>query len=84
MTIDIAIYDINKDFIQDWYKNKSGGNITYAISMMASITMVPAIVVAYWVGEASDWDPVAVASIVRLKDFYGYTNVLNKPAGAPI
>lgn len=84
MTVDIELYSLNKDFCIRWFKEKGHGDIKRCIGMLASMTFVPCIVVAYWLGEATDWHPDAVSSIKNLIDFYGYTNILNKPPGAPI
>lgn len=84
MTIDIAVFSANKKFVVDWFNTKGGKDISSSISMMASVTFVPAIVCAYWIAEETNWHPTALASIQRLKDFYGYTVIENKPPGAPI
>jgi hypothetical protein len=84
VTIDIDTYYENKTFVVNWFNTKGGKDINRSISMMASITFVPAIVVAYWIGEATSWHPDSIAAITRLKDFYGYTMIQNKPQNAPI
>lgn len=84
MTIDLNTYSINKDYIQSWFRTKGGGDVNYSISMLSSMTMVPCIVVAYWIGEVDGWSPKTLAAIARLTYFYGYTNVLSKPEGAPV
>lgn len=83
MVIDLATFEVNKHFIQEWFKNKGNYNVNYTISMMASATSVPCIVIAFWLGEITNWCPSSVAAIKRLKDFYGYTEIKNKPEGSP-
>lgn len=85
MILDINKYIINKKFIQDMYLNAGAGtHLGTLISSLACCTMCPCIVVAYWVGEVSNWHPDTVNSIKTLMKFYGYTNILNKPDGAPL
>lgn len=85
MVVDINTYSINKAFIQEWFlKNRNGESIGTIISLLACSTMCPCIVVAYWIGEVSNWHPDALLSIERLTEFYGYTEILNKPPGAPV
>lgn len=83
MTIDISAFDANKNFVLGWFATKGGKDIKRTISMMAQATNVPCIVIAYWLGELTDWHPDTVAAIVRLKGFYGYTTIKNAPIGAP-
>lgn len=82
MRIDLDKYSINKEFIQRWYL-ESGEPTGYAVAMMAQATLVPCIVVAYYIGEVSGWTPELLRHIEVLKTFYGYTEIVNKPAGAP-
>lgn len=84
MTLDLSLYEANKAFVQSWYTGKSNRDIKTAISMMSIATCVPAIVIAYWLGEITSWNDDIIHAISRLKDFYGYTEILNKPPGAPI
>lgn len=84
MHVDIALYEKSKHHAIDWYVSKGGGDISRTIGMVSSFTMVPAIVVAYWLGEHTNWHPDAVRSIRRLQDFYDYSEILNKPPGAPL
>lgn len=84
MTIDIERYSINRKFIQDWYLVKGVDDPKRAIALLASMTSVPCIVVAYYIGEVSAWRPEVVQSIQTFIDFYGYTKIENKPEGAPI
>lgn len=84
MVIDIGKYKINKKYIQDWYfRNKDDKDIGRMIATLACATMCPCIVVAFWVGEASNWRPETIVCIQRLIKFYGYTGVLNKPESSP-
>ena len=82
MHVDIALYDASKNTALNWFRKNR--DISRSISMIASFTMVPAIVVAYWIGEETNWHPDAVASIKRLQEFYDYSEILNKPPGSPV
>jgi hypothetical protein len=85
MIIDIARYNINKPFVQGWYlKNKGKDSIGHVISSLACSTMCPCIVIAFWIGEITDWHPEALAAIERLTKFYGYKEIVNKPKGCPV
>jgi hypothetical protein len=83
MIIDLNKYLINKEIIQRWYLDK-GGDPRKLISVLASATMVPCIVIAYYIGEIDGWSPEIRHSIDSLTKFYGYTEILNKPANCPI
>lgn len=84
MTIDIERYSVQKKFIQDLYLSRYVGEPSRAIGHIASATMVPAIVVASYIGEIDGWSEELTKSIKTLQDFYGYTTIENKPAGFPI
>lgn len=83
MTIDLDRYIVNKDFIQQYYCEHKEENIVRMISKLSNITLCPCIVVAYWVGDASNWPQEVIDCIKRLKVFYRYDEVLNKPKGSP-
>lgn len=85
MIVDIGIYSVNRDFVRNWYaKNEGKDSIGHAISALACSTMCPCIVIAYWIGEITNWHPEALQAIDRLTKFYGYTEIKNKPEGSPI
>jgi len=84
VTIDIGTYSANKTFAINWFNTKGGKDIKRSVGQLASMTFVPCIVIAYWLGEETNWHPDAVSSIKSLIDFYGYTEIKNKPAGSPI
>lgn len=48
------------------------------------MTMIPAIVIAYWLGAHLNWRQDTVDSIKRLQEFYDYTSIEGKPPGAPL
>lgn len=83
MTIDLDKYSNNKNYVLSWYKENGNGDINYSISLMASVTSVPAIAIAFWLGEVLSWDPVPVKTIKVLIDYYGYTEIINKPPNSP-
>jgi len=85
MKIDLELYSVNKWVVLRWFNSQGDRDISRTIGMMSAVTFVPCIVVAYWLGEETKWqDPEAERSIKMLIDFYGYTEILNKPPGAPI
>lgn len=84
MRIDLDTYSVNKKFCIDWFNSKGGKDIKRSVGMLASMTHVPCIAIAYWLGEETNWHPDAISSIKSLVDFYGYTTIENKPQGAPI
>jgi hypothetical protein len=85
MRIDIDSYKLNKWFVRQWWeKNKREYTPGKAVSTLAVSTMVPCVVIAYWIGELTEWPPEMVVHVKTLMDFYGYTKILNKPPGSPI
>lgn len=83
MKIDLATYDANKKYIMDWAIQKGGNDPAGQIGMLSSITFVPVIACAYWIGEATGYPDKVQQSIKAIIDFYGYTEILNKPKDAP-
>jgi len=83
VVIDISLYDASKSLILNLFES-SNRDIKRTISMMGSSTGVPCIVIAYWLGEYTQWHPDTLAAIKRLTDFYDYSEILNKPEGSPI
>lgn len=84
MTLDIAKYGSSKDLVLRWFHDKGQGEINRTISMMGSVTQVPCIVIAYWLGAETNWSADSVEAIKKLQDFYGYDSIENKPDGSPI
>jgi hypothetical protein len=85
MRVDLNTYAaVNKEFVRSKYLEDPEQDLGMLISILATSTMVPCIVVAYWLGEFSNWNPDVVESIKRLTKFYGYTTIDNKPQGAPV
>lgn len=85
MHIDISSYEASKHTVINWYETKSGKDIRTTVAMMAGATFVPCIVIAYWLGDYTEWkDPTAEKMIKSLIDFYGYTKIDGKPEGSPL
>lgn len=84
MIVDIDKYRLNRDFVRAAYLERRSDDLGMLISVLACSTMCPCVVIAYWIGEDSNWHPETVLAIKRLTKFYGYTKILNKPAGAPV
>lgn len=83
MIVDIDKYKANKEFIQRWFLQHGTEDVIYSIASMAVATMVPVIVVAYYIGEAAGWPQEVVDHIKVLKVFYGYSEVCNRPINSP-
>ena len=85
MHIDIPTYDASKKTVLNWFDTKGQKDVQYTIGLMSGVAFVPCIVVAYWLGEHTKWqDPACEKAIIRLIDFYGYTEITGKPEGSPI
>lgn len=84
MTIDLETYSLSKKLVQDRYLDRYKGDPRRAITQISSGTMIPCIVIAYYIGPVCDWHPDLVSNIKSLIDFYGYTEILNKPEGSPL
>lgn len=74
---------LNKSFVQDWWKEQGKGDPSYAISALSNATMVPCVVIAFWIGELEGWPEDIKKLADMLIKFYGYTQILNKPSGCP-
>ena len=83
MKINIDDYKNSKAFIQDWYLKNGEGKIRQTVSIMGPSTMVPCLVVAYWLGEITNWDNEALEAIEALTKFYGYTEIIGIPDSYP-
>ena len=83
MTIDLDAYDANKKFVLDWFNTRGNRDISNTISTMGFSTMTPCIVIAFWLGPETNWDPNLINTIKSLTRFYGYTDIRNKPEGCP-
>lgn len=83
MTIDIARYDVNKVYVQKYWRDQTKKNLNHSISHLAGILMVPCIAIVYWIGEIEGYTPEIMKSIGRFKEFYGYTKIEGKAEGAP-
>jgi hypothetical protein len=83
--IDISSYERAKRSIIMWFDTKGGKDVLYTLPIMAQANQVPCIVIAYWLGEHTQWqDPECAEAIERLTKFYGYTKITGKPEGSPI
>lgn len=83
MKVDINQYVISKEFIQKCYLEKGSQDASYSIALLAAVTFVPAIVVAFYVGEVANWPESVIDTIIRLKDFYEYKVIENVPESFP-
>lgn len=72
-----------KEFVQRWTLENTHVDRSSIISIMAQSSACPCIIVAYWIGEVLDWPEDIKKSVDRLIEFYGYTELLNKPKGSP-
>jgi hypothetical protein len=83
MHIDVGAYEASKRTIVNWLSNRDPKDRSADISMIAVTTGCPCIVVAYYAGEAFGWTEEIKKYIQKLVDFYGYTDISNKPEGSP-
>jgi hypothetical protein len=83
MIVDLNRYKVQKDIIQRWYL-KDGGDPSKLLAPIANSTMVPCIVIAFYIGEVDGWSPEIRRSIDSLTKFYGYTEIQGKPDNCPI
>ena len=84
MKIDLNSYLLSKPFIQKWYLEKGGNDPKKAVSIMSSSTHIPAIVVAFYIGEVDGWSKEIMSTIKSLNNFYDYTEILNIPESCPL
>jgi hypothetical protein len=84
MEIDIDKYQASEQYVKTTFINTCTGDLQFAISVLSAACHCPCIVVAIWVGECTNWCQESQIIIKKLKDFYGYTKILNKPDGCPI
>lgn len=84
MTVDLETYSVNKQLIIDHFLSRYPNDPSHAVGQIASFTFVPCIVVAYYIGPHCNWHPDLIKTIKVLIDFYGYTDIHNKPEGAPL
>lgn len=80
MRVDLNKYVINRKFAQDFYKAKSNiYDLGIAISLLATITGCPCVVIAFYLGEDIGFSIELVGIISRLGKFYGYTEFIGAP-----
>lgn len=83
MYIDLETYSASKRAVITWLSTRNREDLLSDISMASTFTFCPCIVVAYYAGEAFGFTEGLKKYIENLKDFYGYTEILNKPEGSP-
>lgn len=80
MKIDLTRYVVNKKFVQNFYRaKKEQYDLGSAISMCATTTGCPCVVVAFYLGEDIGFTPEVIDSINRFVKFYGYTEFIGAP-----
>lgn len=85
MKVDIELYKINREPIQNWYLNNKSGvkSPSETASLMACASHTPVIVCCFYIGEIDGWSEDILESIQRLINFYGYKEIENIPEGYP-
>jgi hypothetical protein len=68
----------NFEYIKTWLANKPDSPIKELVSEIALATGVPVIAVSHFIGEIKGFTPELLASIERLKKFYGITEVVGQ------
>lgn len=84
MHIDLGAYEGSKNLIVNWLSGRDPKDLMHNISKIAVSTHCPCIVVAYFAGDALGWTEELVKHIKSLIEFYGYSEIANKPEGSPI
>lgn len=84
MRIDLETYSARREYIHSMYESKYKGDTNRAIGSLAAITMVPCIVIAFYLAEIEGFTPDLIKSINSLIDFYGYSEIQNKPENSPV
>lgn len=82
----LNILDISpehKTYSIRWYQEKQVENLSLAVSLIANMSSVPCIIVAYWLGELLDYPESLKTTVDRLMKFYAYTEILGKPVNCP-
>jgi hypothetical protein len=80
MKIDLNRYIVNKNFVQKFYKtHKVSYDLGSAISVCATSTGCPCVVVAFYLGEDIGFTPELIVIIDRLIKFYRYTEFIGAP-----
>lgn len=83
MKIDINKYRSSKEIVQRWYLTKGNDDLNQAIPTAACFTGIPCLVIIFYLADILGWDDFLVDRANSLIDFYGYTEILNKPDGCP-
>lgn len=85
MTEDYAKYsEARKESVAAWYRENGERNgLSLSISIQAHTTGCPSIIVAHWLGEEFGWSDELLRIINVIMKYYGYTEIKNKPIGAP-
>ena len=84
MIIDIAVFEDRKKFIVDWFNDRSTKDFGTDVAALSSLTYVPCIAVALWLGESEGWPPESIAKINSLIRFYEYTKIIGMPESCPV
>ena len=80
MKVELNKYAVNKTFIQKFYRtNKELYSLGSTISLCATGTGCPCIVVVFYLGEDIGFTPEILEAIDRFVEFYGYTEFLDAP-----
>lgn len=86
MIDDMKKYNVErKNAVLAWYRqNGDRYGDGMSISIQAQSSSCPCIIVAMWLGEEFGWSEEILKSIQVLTDFYGYTEIRNKPVSCPV
>jgi hypothetical protein len=83
MRLDLNKYVVNKAFIQEQWRKSPNRDIGQVISMVATSTHCPCVVLAFYLAEGIGYTPELTKIIGDLIKFYGYTEILNQSEGSP-
>lgn len=79
MKINIDDYILNKKAAQNWFIKEGKDDFNKSIAILACSTMVPCIVICFWLGEVIGWTPEVLNKIEMFVKFYGYTDIKGIP-----
>lgn len=66
-----------------WYKDNGQDNPCNAVAIISSISPIPCIVIAYWLGELLGYPDDLKAKVEMLTKYYEYKQILGKPIDCP-
>jgi hypothetical protein len=80
MKVDLTRYTVNRSIAQRFYRTKkSVYDLGTIISLCATTTGCPCVVIAFYLGEGIGFTPEVIDEINRFIKFYGYSGFIGAP-----